>query len=104
MRRDDSDNRLRQETVGRFLKRKRLEANLTQWDVARELDYTTAQFVSNWERGAALPPLTVLPHIADLYAVAPALVIDTMQDYERQVQSLELEEIRRLLLGRSGGR
>jgi len=39
-----------------FLKAEREKRLLTQMDIARELKYTTAQFVSHWERGLSHPP------------------------------------------------
>lgn len=40
-----------------FLKNRRKELNLTQGQVAFKMGFTSAQFVSNWERGLAAPPL-----------------------------------------------
>jgi transcriptional regulator with XRE-family HTH domain len=54
-------------TIGKLLKQKREEAKLTQRDVAEVLDYTSSQFVSNWERGIVLPPMTTLPVLKTLY-------------------------------------
>lgn len=42
---------------GLFIKTKREAANKSQADVARELGYSTSQFVSNIERGAAPLPI-----------------------------------------------
>lgn len=52
-----------------FLKNAREKSNLTQADVARELGYSTAQFVSNWERGLSYPPLKALKTLSKLYKV-----------------------------------
>ena len=84
MRHDDNENQLRAETVGRFLKRKRLEANLTQWDIARELEYTTAQFVSNWERGVSMPPIVVLSKLTELLGADPREVVEVLIDYQQR--------------------
>lgn len=50
-----------------YLKRKRIGAGLSQRQVARKLGYTTAQFVSNWERGISEPPISALKTLAVLY-------------------------------------
>lgn len=50
--------------LGKAFKSLRAACGLTQWDVARNLDYTTAQFISNWERGVSLPPDEALPKLA----------------------------------------
>lgn len=39
------------------LKKLRTRAGLTQQEVATKFGYTTAQFVSNWERGLITPPI-----------------------------------------------
>lgn len=48
------------ETLGGYLKRKRGEAGLSQIEVAELLKYGSAQFISNWERGLAEPPMQAL--------------------------------------------
>jgi transcriptional regulator with XRE-family HTH domain len=53
-----------------YLRDARLKANLSQKFVADELSYTTAQFISNWERGLSLPPVNVLKKIAALYKIS----------------------------------
>lgn len=49
-----------------FLKKKRNEVGLSQKELAKKLGYTTAQFVSNWERGISRPPMDSVPKIAKL--------------------------------------
>lgn len=44
--------------LGKFLARARIRAGHTQRDVSEELGYDTPQFVSNWERGASMPPMS----------------------------------------------
>ncbi|WP_413291143.1 helix-turn-helix domain-containing protein [Bdellovibrio sp. HCB337] len=53
-----------------FLREKRMRADLSQAKVARILGYSTAQFVSNWERGISEPPLETLKVLAKLYSVS----------------------------------
>ncbi len=50
--------------LGKFLKNARLEAGLSQYDVAQRLKLKTSQFVSNWERGLCPPSSDALPIIA----------------------------------------
>ncbi len=54
-----------------FLKSARLKAQLTQSQVAEALGYSTAQFISNWERGISCPPLKNLRSLASMYKVRP---------------------------------
>ncbi len=55
--------------LANFLKEKRIASGLSQGDVADKLGYSTAQFISNWERGVAAPPVNILKKLAELYKV-----------------------------------
>ena len=83
--------------LGKFLAEQRTRAGLTQRDVARRLGYTTPQFVSNWERGVALPPLSDLPLITSLYNLQPEEVIDRVVELQRASYEDQLNELRRML-------
>lgn len=50
-----------------LLKQKRTQAGLSQRDVADKLGYSTPQFISNWERGASIPPMNAICILASLY-------------------------------------
>ena len=54
-----SDRQLVQR-IAVYLKERRVEAGLTQKAVAEHFGYTTGQFVSNWERGLVMPPLSTV--------------------------------------------
>jgi transcriptional regulator with XRE-family HTH domain len=53
--------------LGSYLKISRERAGLTQDQVARHCGYTSAQFVSNWERGIASPPAKTLKKLVALF-------------------------------------
>ncbi|MFS4457901.1 helix-turn-helix domain-containing protein [Bdellovibrio sp. HCB2-146] len=55
--------------LGTFLKVKRIEAGLTQLDISRALDYTSPQFISNWERGTSHPPIRLLVELCKMLKV-----------------------------------
>jgi transcriptional regulator with XRE-family HTH domain len=55
--------------IGKYLQDKRLKANLTQYEVAKKLGYLTAQYISNIERGIALPPTKSLKKFISLYSI-----------------------------------
>lgn len=74
-----TSEQIRKSIVGKFVKKKRESANKTQWDVAHALDYTTAQFVSNWERGVSLPPVDQVPKIARFFGCKPAEIYDRLE-------------------------
>lgn len=96
MKSESAELELRQKHIGRFLKTKREKASLTQQDVSKHLDYTSPQFVSNWERGVSLPPMDVLPKLASLYAVGAKEMIDTMHKYHLQVIDHQKKELVKL--------
>ena len=77
------------QSLGQFLKAQRLARNLTQWEVARELGYSSAQFVSNIERDLCSPPLNQLKNIVDLYQLDPDKLFDLMmQEKSKQLRKL----------------
>ena len=59
----------KQPMMSEFLKEKRARVGLTQSEVASKLGYSSPQFVSNWERGLASPPVFVLRDLTKLYKV-----------------------------------
>jgi transcriptional regulator with XRE-family HTH domain len=69
-----------------FLKKKRVEAGLTQSEVAQELGYSSPQFISNWERGLANPPVFILRNLTKLYKVsADEMFTKLMAEVERDL-------------------
>jgi transcriptional regulator with XRE-family HTH domain len=72
-----------------YLKDKRVAAGLTQSEVAKKLGYSSPQFVSNWERGLANPPVFVLRDLTKMYKVGAdqmfdLLVVDVKAELERE--------------------
>lgn len=63
-------------TLARVLKSRRIKRNLTQADVASALGYGTPQFVSNLERGVALPPIKALPILASQLKMPLQTLVD----------------------------
>lgn len=55
--------------LGAYLKEKREHAELSQGDVARRLGYSTAQYISNFERGVCQPSLKIIARLAKMYRV-----------------------------------
>ena len=54
-----------------FLSAKREATGLSQKEVADRLGYATSQFVSNWERGQAQPPVDILRKLCAIYKISP---------------------------------
>lgn len=61
-----------------YLKDKRVAANLSQADVARKLGYSTAQFISNWERGVSQPPVSAIKKLSSMYSVPAESMLNHM--------------------------
>lgn len=57
-------------SLSQFLKDSREEMGLTQIDVAQKLGYSSAQFISNWERGLSSPPMKSINILAQMYKVS----------------------------------
>jgi transcriptional regulator with XRE-family HTH domain len=75
--------------LGRYLAEKRLEKGLSQAAVARTLGYSSAQFISNFERGVCAPPMKKLKKMIDMYGMSPnkvtILLLDAQEEYIRKV-------------------
>jgi len=59
-----------------FLRDKRIDSGYSQMDVAKKLGYTSAQFISNWERGLSSPPIHTLRKLSELYKIPPDALFD----------------------------
>lgn len=59
----------KQSHAGKMLRKLRLKAGLTQRAISSRFGWSSAQFVSNWERGVSLPPTVVLPELAKILGV-----------------------------------
>lgn len=68
---------------GEYLKNIRLKSNFSQGEVARKLGYSTAQFISNWERGVSKPPVTILKQLSKIYSKNPD---ELFNDYLEQIK------------------
>ncbi len=71
------------------LKIYRQRAGLSQLDVANSLNYTSAQFISNWERGLSSPPDGSLDFLCDILCIPKATMMKAILDDRRT----ELENI-----------
>src|SRR6478609_5227134 len=78
--------------LGDYLQKMRLEANLTQRYVSLKLGYSSAQFISNFERGIAVPPVKKLKVLIKLYGLNPSELIDLINTTERNILSSALGE------------
>lgn len=75
-------------TLAEFLKQAREKAELSQRQVADELGYQSAQFISNWERGISSPPMKTLKRLGELYHVSAEDLYEIMvEDTLRRVEA-----------------
>lgn len=93
---EKEEDAIRYEIVGKFLRKCRENAGRTQADVAAMLDYSTSQFVSNWERGKALPPAWSLPRIAEIYQIASNDLIEKMMEYQKAHLEIQRRRLHKL--------
>jgi len=59
-----------------YIKEMRLQAGLSQGALAEKLGYSTAQFISNWERHVANPPIAALKGMIPILKLDRELVIE----------------------------
>ncbi len=83
---------IRKAPIADLLKRARENSGLSQADVARELGYSSPQFVSNWERGLSSPPVPKLKKLCRLYHVSmdeayKAMLTATLQEVEHKLHT-----------------
>lgn len=64
--------------LGTFLAEARQAAGFTQREVAAKLQYSSAQFISNFERGISRPPLLKLRFLLNLYGANQALAVQAL--------------------------
>ncbi len=93
MKASEEEQKLRQRTLGRYVKAAREQAGLTQYQLAKALSYTSAQFISNWERGQSSPPLDVLPKLASVLDLSPKELLETLHDYQTQLLALQKKQL-----------
>ena len=74
----------RKEPLNVYLKKARQKSGLSQGDVAKELGYSSPQFISNWERGLSSPPLDTLSELVRLYSIPGRELVDVMVHETKQ--------------------
>ena len=71
--------------LGEYLQEMRMKSNLTQREVSLELGYSSAQFISNFERGISSPPLKKLKELIRMYKMPVEKVMGLVLEGEREV-------------------
>ncbi len=84
--------------INEFFRQKRIEANLTQKNIADHFELGSTQFVSNWERGLCLPPNNYLPDLCKLYKMSKNEVIQAIIGHrEEELQALFVAKAKKLI-------
>lgn len=83
--------------LGSYLKRKRIEANMSQAEVAYLLGYTTPQYISNFERGICSPSLKILNQLAGAFKI-------NMREFFEVVMEQRKAEVEKILFGQKRAR
>jgi transcriptional regulator with XRE-family HTH domain len=90
-------NLYRCEPLSEYLKNARMEKCLTQSEVAIRLGFTSAQFVSNWERGITCPSVSTISKLIKIYS------LDSNEVFRLCIQGAE-QNLRRAMKSRSAER
>jgi transcriptional regulator with XRE-family HTH domain len=90
---------MKTEFLGPILKKAREDAGLTQKQLADELGYSAAQFISNWERGVSSPPIEAWPVLTKTLGLTTTKVLEALQRELATHAQNELREVRRAIRG-----
>jgi len=85
--------------IAKAFKEARIEAGLSQWDVAKELGYGTPQFISNIERGISTIPMDKLTDISKLFGRRPVAFFEAFREDLIEEMYAKLKETKRRLKG-----
>ena len=89
----NEERKLRKSTIGILLRNARIKSGLTQMEIAKKLGYSSSQFVSNWERGEALPPMDHFPRIANLLSINVKDLIESIHRYQESYLTMEKRRV-----------
>jgi transcriptional regulator with XRE-family HTH domain len=73
------------EVTSKYFRQKRIDAGLTQAELASALGFSGAQIVSNWERGVCAPPLASLRPMIKVLNLDPEEVTDVLTEENKRV-------------------
>ncbi|MGX6979950.1 helix-turn-helix domain-containing protein [Vagococcus elongatus] len=86
--------------VGKIIKEKRLELNLTQEEVAASL-FVSRQTISNWENEKTLPDIESLIRLAEFYDISLDKLLlkgsDVVENIKKQEKNADLRRLMRLI-------
>jgi transcriptional regulator with XRE-family HTH domain len=83
---------IRKAPLADWLREARENVGMSQGQVAQELGYSSPQFISNWERGLASPPIPKFKKLCKMYNLSihdayDRLLQATLTEVERKLHS-----------------
>lgn len=73
--------------ISQFFREKRTSAEMTQFEAAKNLGHSTAQYISNLERGLCEPSLDMALKLCDMYDVPKRELYDLLLEvYEVELK------------------
>lgn len=76
------------QTLAQTFRTARKQSGLTQAKLAKKCGFPSSQYVSNWERGVATPPLTTLPKLCRILGVdAKKVAALLLNNYKNEVNA-----------------
>jgi ribosome-binding protein aMBF1 (putative translation factor) len=81
------------DNIHSMLQRARVFSGYTQAELAKKLKYKSAQFVSNWERGIALPPNKAWVRLSVLLNIPTQVIINQLRQYHVGRLATDLAEL-----------
>jgi len=87
------------QSLGDYLREKRTERGISQNEVAAHLGYGSAQFVSNWERQLANPPMPTLRKLIPFLKLDTDELLDLLLAHsEAEIQAALIKGSRKVRL------
>ena len=75
------------EKICKFLKKKRLDVNISQKELSQKLGYESPQIISNYERGVCLPPISSFKPLLKTLGIEQGEFIQLyLNEFERSIQ------------------
>lgn len=70
--------------LSEYIKHQRMAHNITQLELSKHLGYSTAQFISNWERGLAGPPMNKMSKLVKILKLDVHMVMELYLDQAKK--------------------
>jgi transcriptional regulator with XRE-family HTH domain len=82
------------EEFGMKLKRYRTGAKVTQLEIAKTCELSSAQFISNIERGICWPPMNILAKMSRSYSIPKEELLEIFFEARLKIWKREMESVK----------